>query len=150
MQYIALQTAVVIDDSEEGLQTTAIGRKFSHTFGYGKLDTWSLVELAKTWKSVKPQAWLFSPWIHIKHDIPQGDKGLTSTFTVTKEMLQEANLARLEHVTVSMNVEHQKRGDLSVDLISPSGLVSHLATTRKLDLSEEGYADWTFMSVVHW
>lgn len=150
MQYIALQTAVVVDPSEEELQTTATGRQFSHTFGYGKLDSWRLVEAAKTWKSVKPQSWLFSPWIHIKQDIPQGDKGLTSTFTVTKDMLQSANVARLEHVTVTMNIEHSRRGDLSVDLISPSGLVSHIATTRKMDLSADGYADWTFMTVVHW
>jgi len=150
MQYIALQTAVVVDPSEEELQTTATGKQFSHTFGYGKLDSWRLVEAAKTWKSVKPQSWLFSPWIHIKQDIPQGDKGLTSTFTVTKDMLQDANVARLEHVTVTMNVEHSRRGDLSVDLISPSGLVSHIATTRKMDLSTDGYADWTFMTVVHW
>ncbi|KAH7027647.1 peptidase S8/S53 domain-containing protein [Microdochium trichocladiopsis] len=150
MQYIALQTAVVVDPSDEELQTTATGKQFSHTFGYGKLDSWALVEAARTWKNVKPQAWLFSPWIHIKHDIPQGDKGLTSSFTVTKDMMLKANLARLEHVTVTMNVEHSKRGDLSVDLISPSGLVSHIATTRKGDLSGDGYADWTFMSVVHW
>ena len=49
-----------------------------------------------------------------------------------------------------MNVEHGCRGDLSVDLISPSGLVSHISATRKMDKSDEGYKDWTFMTVVHW
>ena len=65
-------------------------------------------------------------------------------------MLKEANLARLEHVTVTMNVEHTRRGDLSVDLISPEKFVSHIATARKHDEHEGGYDDWTFMSVAHW
>ncbi|KAJ4165820.1 hypothetical protein LMH87_007434 [Akanthomyces muscarius] len=65
-------------------------------------------------------------------------------------MLKEANLARLEHVTVTMNVDHTRRGDLSVDLISPDNVVSHIATTRKMDSHGTGYVDWTFMSVAHW
>ncbi len=150
MQYIALHSAVPIDIEGDTRQTTVLGKEFSHTFGYGKIDTWTLVELAKIWKNVKPQSWYYSPWLHIKQEIPQGDEGLTTTFDVTEDMLREANLERLEHVTVTMNVEHTCRGDLSVDLISPTGLVSHIATTRKMDKSEDGYDDWTFMSVVHW
>jgi kexin len=65
-------------------------------------------------------------------------------------MLLDANVERLEHVQVTMNVDHSRRGDLSVDLISPDNIVSHLSVTRKLDESNLGYADWTFMSVVHW
>lgn len=152
MQYIALESAVPIDldQPEYDWQTTTIGKKYSHTFGYGKVDSYKLVETARTWKSVKPQAWFFSPWIHVKQAIPLGDQGLTTSFHVTADMLKEANLARVEHVTVTMNVEHTYRGDLSVDLISPDKVVSHLSATRKDDDSKEGYADWTFMSVVHW
>jgi kexin len=151
MQYIAMDTAVPINTDIEGeWQTTTVGRKYSHTFAYGKIDSYGLVEAAKTWKNVKPQAWYFSPWIHVKQDIPQGDQGLTVDFEVTADMLKEANLERLEHVTVTMNIEHTRRGDLSVDLVSPNKVVSHLSVTRRLDNTEAGYDDWTFMSVVHW
>ncbi|XXH05616.1 intercellular trafficking and secretion [Hypoxylon texense] len=150
MQYIALESAVPIDLEDGEWQPTTIGKKYSHTFGYGKIDSYALVETAKTWKNVKPQAWYYSPWLHVNKDIPQGDQGLSVNFEVTKDMLKEANLERLEHVTVTMNVEHTRRGDLSVDLISPDNVVSHISATRKLDTSNEGYDDWTFMSVVHW
>ncbi|KAI0837515.1 peptidase S8/S53 domain-containing protein [Hypoxylon sp. FL0890] len=150
MQYIALESAVPIDLDTGEWQPTTIGKKFSHTFGYGKVDSYALVEVAKTWKNVKPQAWFYSPWLHVHKDIPQGDQGLSVSFDVTKDMLNEANLERLEHVTVTMNVEHTRRGDLSVDLISPDNVISHLSATRKLDTSGEGYNDWTFMSVAHW
>lgn len=150
MQYIALEAAVPINLETDEWQTTSIGKKFSHTFGYGKVDSWKLVEVSKTWKNVKPQAWFYSPWIHVHQEIPQGEKGLSVSFEVTPDMLKEANLETLEHVTITMNIEHSRRGDLSVDLISPDKIVSHIATTRKFDSSTAGYADWTFMSVVHW
>lgn len=145
-----METAIPVDLDTGDWQTTTIGKKFSHTFGYGKIDTWATIEAAKTFQNVKPQAWFYSPWIHVKQEIPQGTDGLAVSFEVTEKMLHEANLERLEHVTVTMNVEHTRRGDLSVELVSPDKIVSHLAATRGMDASTAGYNDWTFMSVVHW
>ncbi|TGO84703.1 hypothetical protein BPOR_0475g00060 [Botrytis porri] len=150
MQYLVMSTALPVDLDTGEWQTTTIGKKFSHTFGYGKIDTWATIEAAKDFKNVKPQAWFYSPWIHVNQAIPQGDDGISVSFEVTKEMLQEANLERLEHVQVTMNIAHTKRGDLSVDLVSPDKLVSHLSASRRYDSEPEGYDDWTFMSVVHW
>lgn len=149
-QYITALTAIKVDQPSDWELNKGLGKEFSHQFGYGKADAWAMVEMAKTWKNVKPQAWLFSPWQHVRHAIPQGDKGLASKYTVTKEMMKESNLERLEHVTVIMNVEHQRRGDLSVELRSPSGMVSHIATHRRKDNAHTGYVDWEFMSVAHW
>jgi kexin len=150
LQWITVKTAVKVDQQAEWVMNKAMGKEFSHQFGYGKADAYALVEMAKNWTNVKPQAWYFSPWMHVKHDIPQGDQGLASSFDVTEDMLKKANLERLEHVTVTMNVEHTRRGDLSVELRSPSGMVSHLATHRRNDNARSGYVDWTFMSVAHW
>lgn len=150
MQYLVWQTALPFDLETGEWQTTSVGKKFSHTFGYGKIDSWAIIEAAKTFKNVKPQAWYYSPWLHVNEAIPQGDTGLAVAFEVTADMLRGANLERLEHVTITMNVEHGRRGDLSVDLISPDGIISHLSATRRLDTSTAGYVDWTFMSVIHW
>ena len=149
IQWLTVLTAVKIDQPSDWAMNAALGREFSHQFGYGKADAWALVEGAKNWTNVKPQAWYFSPWQHINHPIPQGDKGLASSFNVTKDMLGKANLERLEHVTISMNVAHTRRGDLSAELRSPSGMVSHIATHRRNDAASSGYVDWTFMSVAH-
>ena len=149
LQNVLVLTGVPINEDEEW-DTTSIGRKYSHAYGYGKLDAYAVVEKAKTIDLLKPQAWFNSPWMHVKHPIPQGVEGLLSTFDVTKDHLKGANLERVEHVTVTMNVEHTRRGDLSVELRSPTNMISHLSVTRKLDDAEEGYLDWTFMSVAHW
>ena len=151
LQYLAMETAIPLNEDEgEDWQPTYIGKKYSHTYAYGKMDAYALVEKAKTWKSVKPQAFFKTKWQHIRHAIPQGNQGLASQFTVTPEMMKKANLERLEHVTVTMNVQHTRRGDLSVELISPEGVTSHLSATRRYDEARAGYVDWTFMSVVHW
>lgn len=154
MQWLTVDTAVPFDAPEQpepyDWQETAYGKKFSHQYGYGKLDAWALVEAAKDFKMVKPQAWFNTPWQHIRQPIPQNDTGLASHFSVTKKLLKQANLERLEHVTVTLNVDHTRRGDLSVDLKSPSGIVSHLSTARRNDEFAVGYEDWTFMSVAHW
>ncbi|KAG5929098.1 hypothetical protein E4U42_007132 [Claviceps africana] len=150
MQYLAMDTARPVADQHAGWQQTAIGKQFSHVFGYGKIDSYNLVQKAKTWKKVKPQAWYFSPWLHVKRAIPEGTHGLIVSFDVTEDMIKTANLARLEHVTVTMNVNHTRRGDISVDLVSPANVVSHIATARKDDNKKAGYVDWTFMTVAHW
>ena len=149
LQQILVMTSVPINEDEDW-DTTYIGRKFSHAYGYGKLDAYAIVEKAKTMDLLKPQAWLNSPWMHVKHPIPQGVEGLLSTFEVTEEQMKKANLDRVEHVTVTMNIEHTRRGDLSVELRSPTNFVSHLSVTRRLDDAKKGYVDWTFMSVAHW
>lgn len=150
IQHLMVQTAVPVDKDPGDLQDTASGKKFSHDFGYGKVDAYSLVHLAKNWTLVKPQAWIHTPWLKVHHEIPQGDMGLASTFEITEEMMKKNNLEKVEHVTVTMNVEHDRRGDLSVELRSPIGVVSHLSTARKYDSQKIGYVDWTFMSVAHW
>jgi kexin len=145
-----METAVPINLDDGMWDLTATGKWYSHRYGFGKLDAYAIVNAAKTWQSVKPQAWFKSPVILVNHEIPQGPKGLRSEIQITKQMLQDANLARIEHIQVHMNANHGKRGDMSVDLISPKGIVSHIATKRDLDHSSAGYQDWDFMTVKHW
>ncbi|OJJ53685.1 hypothetical protein ASPSYDRAFT_35930 [Aspergillus sydowii CBS 593.65] len=80
----------------------------------------------------------------------EGHQGQSSYYEVSLEMLRMANLEQLEHVTVTINVNHTRRGDLSVELVSPSGVVSYLSTPRMPDMHKTGYQDWEFMSVAHW
>lgn len=149
IQNLIVLTGVQVNE-EEDWQKTYIGRQFSHIFGYGKLDAYAFVEKAKSISLLKPQAWFNSPWSHVKHPIPQGVEGLLSSFEVTQDALQKANLERVEHVTVTMNINHTRRGDLSVELRSPTNVVSHLSVARRKDDLHQGYVDWTFMSVAHW
>lgn len=70
-----------------------------------------------------------------------------STGQSTQQKSTMAQLA-LEQVTVTVNIKHQRRGDLEVYLTSPSNTTSQLSTQRRMDHSNEGLLNWTFMTVM--
>ena len=136
LQQLCVETAQIVDESDPDWETVANGRKFNHKYGYGKLDAYKLVEAAKTFEHVKPQAWHHSKEIIIEQDIPDNNaEGLTSVIEILPNDLKESNLEVIEHVQVWMNLTHQRRGDVVIDLISPRGVVSHICTKRKFDAS---------------
>ena len=62
----------------------------------------------------------------------------------------------MEHIVVSMSVSVADsslsgiRGDIQIQLISPSGTPSTLLSHRERDFSSGGYYEWPFMSVMFW
>ena len=59
----------------------------------------------------------------------------------------------LEHVVVQISVAlsvNLARGDLQIELTSPSGTLSVLLQPRPLDNKPGEYVDWPFMSVMFW
>ena len=140
---------------------TAAGRPFSYKFGYGALDGYKYVMEAQKWELVKPQAWIHLPAVQLSggamnanHEMsggePIGPGGISSEITITANALEEHNFEALEHVTVRVWIEHSKRGDVSVELVSPSGIKSVLAAPRSGDTADTGFRGWRFMSVKHW
>lgn len=139
---------------------------FNHKYGYGVLDAYRIVELAKTFESVRPQTNLEVLSVidpdNEKQDIPdltpptsfngtiEKDRAFTTSLAITQEMLDGVGLGRLEHVTATVNIEHERRGDLEILLESPHGVVSQLGSPRQFDKSDAGLKDWTFMTVKHW
>lgn len=153
MQYVSAIAAVPVNENDGEYQDGALGQKYSHKYGFGKLDAEKLVEVAKTWKNVKPQAWYYSDVINVEQKAQApGDSNsetITSSINVTEEEMKVMNLEKIEHVTVRVNIGSQTRGKIDVKLISPSGIVSKLAWFRDYDNTNQGLEDWTFMSVAH-
>ncbi|KAF9428497.1 pheromone processing endoprotease [Podila epigama] len=150
MQYLTVHTAVPIDENDPDWKETSVGRLFNHKYGYGKLDAYAIVEAAKTWVSVGEHVSYNSPVVTVNADIPNGDGGMPSVILVTEKDLKAVKFGSLEHVTVTVNIEHAFRGEIEVFLKSPDNIISKLAEVRPQDDSSEGFNNWTFMSVKHW
>ncbi|CAG8464667.1 11321_t:CDS:2 [Ambispora leptoticha] len=150
MQYLALTSAVPFDLGDDDWSMTAAGRYFSHKFGYGKIDAYKIVRNARTFKNLEPQTSIETEIININQRIPMDDEGLLSSVEVFQSQLDSVNFSRLEHVTVTVNIDHTRRGDIEVDLISPKLVRSKLAFPRRFDVHRAGLENWTFMSVKHW
>lgn len=148
MQHLCVQTAVQINPTDPDWQMTASGRNFNHKYGFGKLDAWAIVNAARSWQLVKPQTWWNSPR-SISNAAISSD-GATAEIVVTATDLQDANFELLEHVTVTVHIEHQRRGNIEVELDSPRGMKSILARPRRFDDSTTGVPNWVFMTVKHW
>ncbi|KAJ3076386.1 pheromone processing endoprotease [Podochytrium sp. JEL0797] len=152
-QHITVRSAVPISTDDKSWFKTAAGRLYSHEFGYGKLDAYRILKVAKEWRTVAPQTSYESPLLLPEGDgvIPQGaGQDVRVAFEVTEGALKENKFGALEHVTVKVNIQHAKRGDVNVDLVSPAGIVSNLAVSRRGDGDTTGFKNWTFMSVAHW
>ncbi|ODV63083.1 S8 family peptidase ASCRUDRAFT_31906 [Ascoidea rubescens DSM 1968] len=168
IQYLSILSSVEINDIDGNWQDTVmfkrdcynpenqitnVKKRFSHKYGYGKIDAYTMVHMAKDWKNVKPQAWYYSSPYHVNEDIEWAEntnRDYTYTLNIDKEDLEKANFEHIEHVTVTINMSAKNRGKIEVNLISPSGIISNLGIQRPYDKSNEGFNNWTFMSVAHW
>lgn len=154
LQHLCVQTAVPISTDDDDWKKLPSGRLYNHKFGYGKLDAYAIVEAAKTFKLVNKQTHIELPVATSKQPIPDSSGGkkvaLQTSIQVTEKMVKDAGLMRLEHVTATVNIEHQRRGDIVITLQSPNKVESELATLRPSDSSPDGFRNWKFMSVKHW
>ncbi|KAF8321527.1 hypothetical protein DL93DRAFT_2051382 [Clavulina sp. PMI_390] len=161
VQHIVLRSAQIINPDDPDWEKTASGRLYSYKYGYGALDAWTLVELARTWPLVKKQAWIEMPQVEIPGSAIDalgvmtggefiGPNGVESKVEVTEEIMKSHNFENLEHITVQVWISHHKRGDVEVEIESPSGIKSILGGARRFDTATTGYPGWKFMSVKHW
>lgn len=153
VQYISVLSATPVNEDDGNYQVTALNRKYSHKYGYGKTDAYQMVHFAKNWKNVKPQAWYYSDVTEVNDSIKtqeDSSKVIKSSITVTEKDLKVMNVERVEHITVKVNIEANYRGRVGMRIISPTGVISDLAAFRRSDASGKGFQNWTFMSVAHW
>lgn len=152
LQYIAALSSIPVNEDDGNYQDSALGRKYSQRYGFGKLDAYGMAHFAKDWKNVKPQAWYYSDLILVNDAIgaTDNDKVIKSVIDVTEHDMKVSNVERVEHVTVTVNIQATFRGKIGVRLISPRGMISDLATERRGDRSMSGLKNWTFMSVANW
>ena len=151
----------MINEDDPDWETTATGRKYSYKYGYGVLDGYRYVKAAQDWKLVKPQAWVQTKTIQLNNGTFGTDRnysggelilpaGLESKMTITKELLEQNNLEKLEHINVRVWIDHPLRGAVEVEIVSPHGIKSILGGARPADRNGDGYPGWMFMSVKHW
>ncbi|KAF9990253.1 pheromone processing endoprotease [Mortierella antarctica] len=152
VQYLLMTTAIPVSLNDPDWKPTAAGRLFNHKFGYGSLDAFALVEAAKTFQRLGPQTFVEPPVVKVERKLPLGGKGLASTLTISTSDLMNNGIefGTLEHITVTVNIEHDRRGDVEVVLTSPKNIESKLGVRRRLDTATTGFVDWTFMTVKHW
>ncbi|KAJ8411513.1 hypothetical protein AAFF_G00163210 [Aldrovandia affinis] len=150
VQHLIAKTAKIPNPVEPGWAINGAGYHIHHRYGFGLLDAGLMVQQAMLFQTMPPhrkcsQEMTFDPVrilppggvvsVHIQSDGCRGtDDALNS----------------LEHVQVTVSITSVCRGDLSVDLISPSSTCSQLLGPRGNDASAAGLRNWTLMTVQAW
>uniref|UniRef100_A0A8D8LDR4 furin n=2 Tax=Culex pipiens TaxID=7175 RepID=A0A8D8LDR4_CULPI len=145
LQHIVVRTAKPGNLKDPSWAKNGVGRRVSHSFGYGLMDAAAMVRLARTWKTVPDQQICEINAPHLDKQIPPRTK-------VTLQLLVEhcMGVNYLEHVQAKITLTSQRRGDIQIFLTSPSGTRVTLLTPRSHDLSRSGFNQWPFMSVHTW
>ena len=149
MQYLIVYTAnrngLVGGEWTTNKATPAL--RFSHKFGFGAIDAEAIVTRGRHWINVPEQlARNITPFESSK--VIEADTSLTLPFTV------ESDIVFLEHVvlvfTMSPVQQFPQRGRVTVDLISPSGTISHLLPERLADTLSDTFDNWPIKTVHFW
>ncbi len=115
------------------------GMHTSHDYGFGDVDARAAVRLAETWSGAHISA-------NERH-LGNGEGSMNAAAglgiaindgaVVTRTLAIGAGI-RAEHIDVSLDVTHGNWGDLTVELIAPSGIVSKLASNPGTSATNAG------------
>uniref|UniRef100_A0A3P8ZH76 P/Homo B domain-containing protein n=1 Tax=Esox lucius TaxID=8010 RepID=A0A3P8ZH76_ESOLU len=147
MQHLVVRTSQPVHLSTDDWRTNGVGRRVSHSYGYGLLDAGAMVALAKNWTNVGPQHQCVLTMLSEPMEI-----GSRLLFTKTLDACwgRPEYVSSLEHVQARLTLSYNHRGNLAIHLISPLGTRSTLLAPRPKDYSSEGFSDWAFMTTHSW
>ncbi len=104
------------------------GMHFSHDYGFGLIDAFAAVKLADSWNLLQT----FSNELEISASnttagavLDNNATGISRTVTLTPASATPLTIEAIE-VQINWSVAHSYSGDLVIELISPSGMVSYL------------------------
>ncbi|XP_060901607.1 proprotein convertase subtilisin/kexin type 7 [Labrus mixtus] len=149
VQHIIAFTATKCDTSADW-RVNGAGFNHSPQHGFGLLNAWRLVNAAKVWESVPFLVSYQNSVIKEEAAIPTYPDQLIRTWKVSPADLKHSGMETLEHVAVTVTINHPCRGNVEVVLVCPSGMTSVIGARRAIDRDPAGYQDWTFSTVRCW
>lgn len=144
VQEILMLTARQLKPTDQGWRVNGGGLHFHHDFGAGLVDAAAAVAMTKTRSNLPPQLSQTMLKNALALAIPDANAGQAE---VLFDLSGNAPL-RAEHVTVTVDISHRKRGDLAISLVSPAGTVSRLTELHR-DRNAD-FSNWKLMSVHNW
>ncbi len=147
IQSILVYTSKKIDERSSGWVINGKGLNVNHNYGFGLINPISALNYINdpNFKHVGEE----KIYTLILDNINQGftkNNPLSFSFTIEEEGDDEYNL-QIEHVFITLDIEHSRRGDLVISLESPSGTISYLS---RLHSDTQSNYNWKFMSVHYW
>lgn len=149
VQYLIIATANPNKLRADDWQRNGVGRYFSHNYGYGLMNGGKMTELSLKWPLIGQHLnFTIAHKKFFRAGLVERKKSRIFLLNVNKSEI--GDLKHLEHVLAVISLESGIRGQLRINLLSPSGTKSNLLEFRKKDRSLKGFTKWPFMSVHFW
>lgn len=119
VQELLIRSAAKTEPTNPGWFTNAAGFRFNHEFGAGRIDAGEAVRMSVGWTRLGVR--ISADAAKLSRDllpIPAGGV-VEQTLPITQDL-------RVEHATLQVDISHPSRGELAIELVSPSGTVSRL------------------------
>jgi len=124
VQHILVLTSTKNNFTDPGWFQNGANLQFNHDYGFGRINALAAVNMATTWTNVNAESIpLINSESALSIPIPDNDVNGISRSLVIAGAVDFAT----EHVEVVLNATHTFRGDLRIELVSPSGTTSILA-----------------------
>eukprot|EP01130_Rhizamoeba_saxonica_P000098 TRINITY_DN10116_c0_g1_i1.p1 TRINITY_DN10116_c0_g1~~TRINITY_DN10116_c0_g1_i1.p1 ORF type:complete len:626 (-),score=151.30 TRINITY_DN10116_c0_g1_i1:56-1933(-) len=142
VQYVLVDSMWQLDASDSSWQKNGGGNWVSPKYGFGIPDSAIAVEVAKNFnRSIDEITETFTM------DGAQKAKSLGHSYIIESEILVDFEM-KIHHVEIILTTTHQYIDKMTIELISPYGTKSVLATPHSDKLSK--WDNWMFMSNMHW
>ncbi|MEZ5649736.1 MAG: S8 family serine peptidase [Burkholderiaceae bacterium] len=154
VQQVLVRSARQNDPSDPGWSTN-FGLHFNPKFGFGVVDAKAAIDLATGWTSIgnSDDQLICGPFTSNPNLVlPDANPTVTTISDVIT--VSGCAIDSIEFIELRLTTSHQYDGDLRIDLESPNGLISPLASERACQGSAASnpcgaYNDWPFGLVRH-
>ena len=157
---IYIRSATKNDSGDSDWARNGAGFWFNHKYGAGLINASDAVRLAKNWSNLGTMTYVSVPLSSLPSTIRDNNSSGLMKYFDTRSL----SGLRVEHATVTTDITHSDRGELQIQLTSPSGTTSRLAELHEPGalLSSSGplipytgadrsnYKNWTFSTVHNW
>jgi len=144
LKEILMRSATRVNPDDPEWATNASGLATHPKFGAGLVNAGLAVSLATNWLPMQPMTQISFLQTNLALEIPDNDPaGTNVTFVVPQAGF------RIETVVLTVTLAHDRWGDLGINLISPSGIISPLAGPHP-SKGVGGIPGWAFTSVRNW
>lgn len=141
IQSTIVHTSIKVDEDSDGWVTNGAGYHVNHNYGFGMINL-----LDGLYYVTDPEFQHVGDEREYYHEY----SGINNVFTLENPLnypVQIDEQIQIEHVLITLDIEHPSRGELEISLESPSGTISYLSRVHSDTNSD---FKWTFMSVHYW
>ncbi len=136
IRWLMAITATVIDKEQKEWVQNSAGLWHNNNYGFGRINPVDMVNMC-----LSPKYEYFKQQIQFTKNIMIDSRVIPdNNQSIDEEIMVEESLI-IEWVAVTLNIDHPYAGDIDIELISPSGTVSHLmeANFLKYNAYKEGF-----------